>query len=141
MFNIQVPNHTNPIGRPYCDQNLEGVIRQIWSLCSRKKIVTQLTPPFPPCVPIDSNKPRPWFWDPSGNNYDMNVTPNILPGTSIVYFGNYVALMEGTAVVDANGFTQQSDISIYNEDPAAYGEDPNTITQVVSGLTVGKRYR
>lgn len=71
----------------------------------------------------------------------MNVTPNILPGTSIVYFGNYVAGMTGTASIDANGFTVQDDISIFNEDPTQYGSEPNTITQVVSGLTVGKRYR
>lgn len=97
--------------------------------------------PLPPLCIDRFKQTQAVVWDPSGNNHDMNVTPNILPGTSIVYFGNFVALMEGTAVVDANGFTQQNDISIYNEDPAAYGEDPNTITQVVSGLTVGKRYR
>lgn len=83
----------------------------------------------------------PWYWNPYGNAYDINVTPNILPGTSVVYFGNFVALMTGSAVVDANGFTQQDDINIFNEDPDAYGSEPNTITQVVSGLTVGKRYR
>lgn len=82
----------------------------------------------------------PYFWNPNGGNYGVHVTPNILPGTSIVYFGNELASMAGTTVIDANGFSQ-SDIVIWNDYPWMFGYEPITITQTISGLTVGKRYR
>lgn len=80
------------------------------------------------------------FWNPKYNDYVMCATPNIPYGTPLVYFGNWLADKEGTAEVDVNGFTQ-SDVRIFNTDPDTYGTEPVTITQVVTGLTVGERYR